>query len=147
MTLSKVKEFYRVSYDPEKSEPIPIQGGTYYVGGIYYTYDFAKYGVDVFFDKFLQVDTLQFNRPFSGKIDGVSVGDTKEHVVKLKGEPLYKNEWLDFNNLHVGGRFSSNDKVEVWVYKSGHEGVGEELTYTFGLLSGKVRMIRSTNGN
>jgi hypothetical protein len=130
--LSKVKEFYGVSYDPQKSDP-PTPSG------IYYTYHFAKYGVYVFFDNFLQVATLRFDRPFSGKIDGVSVGDTKDEVVKLKGEPPTRFESPDLNNVHLGARLSLN---EAWVYK----GEGELLRYDLGSVSGKVQTILSTNG-
>jgi hypothetical protein len=131
--LSKVKEFYRVSYEPQKSDP-PTPSGVYYI------YDFEKFGVDVFFDNFLQVATLRFYRPFSGKIDGVSVGDTKKQVVKLKGEPLNKFQSPDFDQAEKNKHISLN---EAWVYKR----EGELLRYDFDSSNGKVRTILSSYGN
>jgi Protein of unknown function (DUF2845) len=137
-TLSKVKEFYHVNYDPQESGPrVP--------GGTYYAYHFPKYGVYVFFDNFLQVQTLRFDQPFSGKIGGVSVGDPKEQVVKLKGEPVSKSRSLDFEVLEraqKGQRISENN--EEWTYKQNER---EFVVYNFGSSSGKVQTIFSSHGN
>jgi hypothetical protein len=131
--LSKVKEFYRVSYDPQESGPrVP--------GSFYYAYDFPKYGVSVFFDNLLQVLTLRFDRPFSGKIDGISIGDTKEQVVKLKGEPLRKFQSPDFKKAQENKRTSLN---EVWVYES----ESEFFRCEFGSSSNKLQTILSSRGN
>jgi hypothetical protein len=79
--VSKVKEFYHVSFEPQIWEK-PSPGGTSY------QYHFAEYGVYVFFDASKNVQSLRFDRPFAGKIDGVTVGASKEEVVRLKGEPV-----------------------------------------------------------
>jgi hypothetical protein len=163
--LSRVKEFYRVSNDPEKHPPAP--------GKTQYVYHFVECGVWVFFDNALLVQTLRFDRPFSGKIEGVSVGNTKEELVKLKGEPLKKfrgipdaeqlddkkklaaeiidrlpdpapkrlvrNAFADVEALHALP-ISWN---EAWTYTGADRGL---LRYDIGSLRGKVQTIFSDKG-
>jgi hypothetical protein len=164
--LSKVKEFYRVGYDPEKSERPPP-------GGTSYTYHFSEYGVWIFLSSSQQVQTLRFDKPFAAKIDGVAVGDTKEMVITLKGEPLRKFQGLPdlevsenrkkriaeiIENLPdrspkelVRKAFSDIEALhalplswnEAWVYSKAE---GELRRYDFGSLSGKVQTILSDHG-
>jgi hypothetical protein len=79
-SVTKVKEFYGIASDPQKT-------GQTLPGTAFYQYYFPQYGVWVFLDDHLLILSLRFDRPFSGKIGGIAVGDRKEDVRLAKGEP------------------------------------------------------------
>jgi hypothetical protein len=165
--LSKVKEFYRISAEPQMADkPTP--------GGSYSSYHFTEYGVYVFFDAARNVQTLRFDRPFAGKIDGVAIGATKEEVVRLKGEPVKEFQGLPdmsvfqerkkrqqslIENLPdpapkelVRKAYAEIDAINAlpfvyetaWIFKSSDRGF---LRYDFGAFSSKVETILSDRGN
>ena len=49
-------------------------------------------GIRVFFNKAGLVETIRFEAPFAGSVDGVKLGDTERKVRELKGKPI-KNPW------------------------------------------------------
>jgi len=56
-------------------------------GGTTYQYSLPDLGVWIFFDSRLRVSSLRFNKPYAGKVAGVAIGDDKDHVRRLLGEP------------------------------------------------------------
>ncbi|MBA5689807.1 hypothetical protein [Rugamonas apoptosis] len=166
-SILTVKEHYKINYEPqmyEKATP----------GGTYYNYHLTEYGIYIFLDASKNVLSLRFDAPFSGKIDGVSVGDTKENVVKLKGEPLKQFEGLPDTEVIEGRKKralliienlpdpASKDQVRkafseieairalplpfetAWMFKGNERGF---LRYDFGSISSKVESILSDRGN
>jgi hypothetical protein len=84
-SLDKVKQFYRIPVDPQKSEPpTPYR----------YLYHLGQYGVWVFFDEQLRVSNLRFDAPFRGQIGGVAIGDAAARVLSLRGEPTHQLQGL-----------------------------------------------------
>lgn len=80
-SLARVQAFYKITSEPQAT-PRPTRGS------YYYSYHLPQYGVWVFFDSEKRVQSLRFDHPFAGKIEGVSIGDSKTEVLKLKGEPV-----------------------------------------------------------
>ena len=79
-SVEQVKEFFKITEDPTHSASLAP-------GGPSYTYHFPAYGIYIFFDDAKLVRTLRFEPPFTGKVEGVSIGDSKDQILKLKGEP------------------------------------------------------------
>ncbi len=80
--VSKVQGFYGITFEPTKDTTPSTE----------YRYHFPEYGVWVFFNANRLVTTLRFERPFSGKIAGIGIGDSKEEVRRMRGEPLRQFE-------------------------------------------------------
>jgi hypothetical protein len=78
--IAKVKEFYGIASDPEKLSKVTP-------GMTSYQYHFEQYGVWVFLDDRLLVNSVRFDRPFAGKIGGVAIGDDKDAIRHVKGGP------------------------------------------------------------
>lgn len=134
-SIAKVKEFFQISEDPKRLEQ-PTPGGTYY------SYRFPAYGIYIFFDDAKLVKSLRFDPPFAGKIDGVSIGDTREQVLSLKGEPTKRFEGLpDKQAIENGG--PAFLRMEAWLYKISEQ---RGLRYHFGSQSKKVVVIISDEG-
>lgn len=47
-------------------------------------------GVRVFFNKAGIVETIRFDLPFAGSIDGIKLGDSEKKVREMKGKPIKK---------------------------------------------------------
>ena len=165
-SLAKVQGFYQITREPQAaSRPRP--------GSYYSSYHLQQYGVWVFFDNGKKVQSLRFDHPFAGKIEGVSVGDSKTDVIKLKGEPARQFEGLpDFEILEsrkkrkieiienlpdpspkelVRKAFGEITQIDsrpptfnvAWLYQSTERKL---LRYDFGSLSGKVQSILTDRG-
>ena len=79
-SIDAVRKQYGLSADPA-----PLARNT--PGGSAYQYNLVERGMFIFFDAGGRVASMRFNRPFRGKIGGVAVGDSKDAVRKLRGEP------------------------------------------------------------
>ncbi len=165
-SLDAVKKFYRVSREPTaESKPQPTSP--------HFFYRFPQYGVWVYFDSGKKVQLLRFEHPFAGKIDGVSIGDAKQDVLKHKGEPARqvqglpdaealtyrkKRELEIIENLPdpaskelVRAAFKECEQIRsrplpfnnAWLYKVPGR---ELLRYDFGSLSDKVQTILTDKG-
>jgi hypothetical protein len=78
--VEAVKQHFRLDAEPFKyPKPTP--------GGAAYHYQLADRGVWIFFDNALRVTNMRFNAPFAGKVGDVAVGDSKEAVRRVHGEP------------------------------------------------------------
>jgi hypothetical protein len=79
-TIDAVRKQYGLSADPA-----PLARKT--PGGTAYQYSLVERGIFVFFDAGGRVASMRFNRPFAGRIAGVAIGDSKDKVRALRGEP------------------------------------------------------------
>ena len=91
-TLASVKEYYRIGPDPQVVEK-PSAGGSYFI------YQLREYGVTVYFDENKLVQDLRFERPFAGKVAGLSIGEDKSQVTSAYGEPVRKTQALPDTEL------------------------------------------------
>jgi len=165
-SLSKVKKFFQITEEPKQAER-PI------LGGFRYSYHFPAYGIYIFFDSAKLVQTLRFDSPFVGKIEGISIGDSKEKILRLKGEPVKRFDGFpDTDSLESRKKRkteiienlpdpSSKELVrkafaqiveidhlpfpytEAWLYKSNERAL---LRYDFSSSSGKVVTVLSDKG-
>lgn len=164
--VDKVKKFYKISSDPERwARPAP--------SGAAYQYHFPEYGVWVFFDSNLHISSFRFDHPFAGKIGGIAICDTKDQVLRIKGEPERKSEGLTDQEAHEKRRrveseiinaltdpapkqmvikaFQEITQVDAsppvfctaWIYNVGAPAFER---YDFGSLSGNVQTILSGHG-
>lgn len=164
--LLRVKEFYRISAEPKLLEKLPP-------GVTGYFYHFPEYGVYIYFNGNKNIIAMQFGRPFSGKIERISVGDAKEYVASIHGEPVKKAQGLLDVDLiesrkkrkleiveslpdpspkdQIRKAFLAIDEVNslpvtfstAWVFKSRE---GANIRYDIGSTSNKVQTIMSDNG-
>jgi len=81
-----VTHFQRLRSFSNYEEPSKLRGR--FLAGFRYSYHFPAYGIYIFFDSAKLVQTLRFDSPFVGKIEGISIGDSKEKILRLKGEPV-----------------------------------------------------------
>jgi hypothetical protein len=104
-TLASVKKFYRIASAPRKWEnPTPE--------GTAFDYHFPQYGVWVFFDDKLLIKGLRFDAPFQGRVDGIGIGDSADHLRSVKGEPA-----LRFPGLPTS--LVASEDLTAWVYDPG----------------------------
>jgi hypothetical protein len=79
-TVEAVRKQYGLSADPAKmARTTP--------GGTASQYALVERGIWIFFDAGGRVASMRFNRPFAGKVGGIAVGDSKDTVRRLRGEP------------------------------------------------------------
>lgn len=159
-SVARVKEVLQIAEDPKPlAFPSPES-----------KYSYQLSGVHIFFDSAMLVSTLQFNWPFAGMIDEISIGDSKETVLRLKGEPAKRiRGWPDdtfrkrrkaeivenlpdpspkalirkaFSQIAEIDRLPTPD-TEAWLYNSSERAL---LRYEFNLQSGKVVAVLSDKG-
>ncbi len=165
---SKVARFYRIDSAPELAYELQTSDGKERV----YQYHLSEYGVWVFFDSELQVQSLRFEAPFKGAIGGVLVGSMKADVMRLKGRPSSEINGLPDEEFiseklarkrrliellpdpaskgSVRGAFEAilgiEDEIvpinEAWIYKNGRF----FSRFEFGSRSGRVQVILSNHG-
>jgi hypothetical protein len=87
--VAMVKAFYGIHVDPGKFPAVKL-GLVPYEGPTAYQYHFGQWGVWVFFDKDLHVNTIRFDPPFAGKIGGIALGDTVDRIRRVRGEPAHQ---------------------------------------------------------
>lgn len=92
--IEKVKKFYGVNHEPMKMVRITPNGSVA-------RYHFPEYGVWVFFDENTRIKVLRFDRPFTGKIGRIAIGDSMETVRQTWGEPLRVIRGLPDQDLHA----------------------------------------------
>jgi hypothetical protein len=164
--VTKVKEFYGIAFAPKKLDK-PWPSGTAFL------YHFREYGVWVFFDSNLRIQSLRFDAPFGGKIGGIAIGDTKDQVRRVKGEPMRRFDGtLDAEALATRKRrkldildglpdpapkeqvlrafkeiagldASPIPRATAWVFNPGSPSF---VRYDFGSLSGRVQTIFANCG-
>jgi len=78
--VTTVKQLYGIADGPKEMEHTTP-------GGTSFQYHLEEYGVWVFFDNRMLVNSLRFDAPFRGKIAGVAIGDTSDQVRSVNGEP------------------------------------------------------------
>jgi hypothetical protein len=79
-TVEAVRKQYGLGADPAKmARTTP--------GGTASQYALVERGIWIFFDAGGRVASMRFNRPYAGKVGGVAVGDSKDTVRRLRGEP------------------------------------------------------------
>jgi len=79
-SVDAVKRYFNVDSPPQPMKTVTP-------GGSAYQYHFADRVVWVFFDENQRLTVLRFERPYSGKIGGIAVGDSREQVRRALGEP------------------------------------------------------------
>lgn len=83
-SLEKVKEFLRITDDPE-----PIKDSTSdYPGKAAYQYKLSQRGIWIFFDRVPRVSMLRFDKPFSGSVYGIRIGYSRDQLDALFGKPV-----------------------------------------------------------
>ena len=83
-SIAMTKQFYGVSDDPLPfHKPSRLPGNN--LPGSYYR--FTDIGVRVFFDPQGVVDTVRYDAPFSGSLDGISIGVKRDAMIASKGQP------------------------------------------------------------
>lgn len=85
-SFAKVKDFYGLKFDPPKSDSSAA-----------YEYLLDQIGVWIFFDDEKRIDTLRFQKPFTGKFDEVGIGDNFQHMMEKRGEPDHKMPGLFYS--------------------------------------------------
>lgn len=165
---SKVATFYRLDAPPELAYELETSDGKERV----YQYHLGKYGVWVFFDSGLQVQSFRFEAPFKGAIGGVLVGSLKADVMRRIGRPSKETSGLPDEEFiseklirkrqlierlpdpasksSVREAFETILKIEnevvpnneAWIYKNGRI----FYRYEFGSRSGRVQVILSNHG-
>ena len=113
-SVAKVKEYFQIAEEPKPADR---------VGAPEYTYHFPAYGIYIFFDVAKRVKTLRFESPFSGAIDGISVGNSKERVLKLKGEPTKRMEGMPDKTVSLESRL----KLKADIIENLPDSVPKEL--------------------
>ena len=91
-SISKVKEYFDISYDI-------IKEGDDATHGMWY-YHFEEKGIWYFFDTAYNVRTIRYEAPFKGEVDGIMIGDSSQKVRNLKGEPN-RTFWFGFNSAWI----------------------------------------------
>jgi hypothetical protein len=99
--FSKVKAYYGIN-----SDPTPLLGPSSHP----YYYHVRQYGVWIFFDKEKKVKMMRFDKPFSGAMNGISIGTSEKVLHDTLGEPQIR-----LQGLNLKGRRSTG-----WSYKGGH---------------------------
>jgi hypothetical protein len=79
-TVDTVRKQYGLSADPVK---LPRAAP----GGAALQYSLLERGIVVLFDAGGRVSSMRFSRPYAAKVGGVAIGDSKDSVRKLRGEP------------------------------------------------------------
>ena len=79
-TVDAVRKQYGLSADPTK---LPRTAP----GGAAAQYSLVERGIVIVFDAGDRVASLRFSRPYAAKIGGVAIGDSKDTVRRLRGEP------------------------------------------------------------
>ena len=79
-SLEAVKRQFGIDANPTRQANVTP-------GGTAYQYSLPDMGVWIFFDSRLRVSSLRFNKPYAGKVAGVGIGDSKDSVRRLLGEP------------------------------------------------------------
>jgi hypothetical protein len=79
-TVDAVRKQYGLSADPAK-----LPRAT--PGGAASQFSLVERGILIVFDSGGRVTTMRFSRPFAGKVGGVAIGDGKDTVRKLRGDP------------------------------------------------------------
>jgi hypothetical protein len=79
-TVDAVRKQFGLSADPVK-----LPRAT--PGGAASQYTLVERGIVVQFDGGGRVSSMRFHRPYVGKLGGVAIGDSKDTVRRLRGEP------------------------------------------------------------
>jgi hypothetical protein len=79
-TVDAVRKQYGLSADPAKAARTTP-------GGTASQYGLVERGIWIYFDGGGRVIGMRFVRPYAGKVGGVSIGDGKDTVRGLRGEP------------------------------------------------------------
>lgn len=89
--VQTVKNALKTDLDPEPMENTSPPGFTNLNAGKTVLFLRTK-GIRVFFNKAGVVETIRFEPPFAGSVDGIKLGDSEKKVRDLKGKPI-KNPW------------------------------------------------------
>lgn len=89
--IETVKNALKTNLDPEPMENMSPSGFTNLNAGKTVLFLRTK-GIRVFFNKAGVAQTIRFEPPFAGSINGVKLGDTEKKVRDVKGKPI-KNPW------------------------------------------------------
>jgi hypothetical protein len=81
-SITRVKAYYQTEAEPTRMSTALSASPTIY------QYHFPDYGVWVFLDASLQVQSLRFEAPFRGSVGGIAVGASADDLRRQKGEPL-----------------------------------------------------------
>lgn len=73
-------------------------------------YEFKEYGIRVFFDMEGRFKSFTFNKPYSGKIGGIRIGDSLDTIKKIKGAPQ-KNDSGSIIYNSAGGVFYNYETI------------------------------------
>ncbi len=88
--VAMVKAFYGIHVDPKKYPTVKL-GPVAYEGPTAHQYHFSQWGVWVFFDKDLQVNTIRFDPPhLPGRSAESPLGDTVDRIRRVRGEPTHQ---------------------------------------------------------
>ena len=131
-SIEMTKRFYNVSENPL---PFHMQSrlSDNYPPGSYYR--FVDIGVWVFFDPQGQVDTVRYDAPFSGSLDGVYIGEKRDVMIAKKGKPdrefegmlsMDKEALEEKINGIVDSRYGSISKDELRTVLAQIDGVKED---------------------
>jgi len=124
-SLSKIQSFYKIDIQPAPFDAEIAQDQRI---PYHYRYHFNKVGVWIFFDIKKRLQSLRFDFPFAGKIQGVSIGMSRAEVLNHKGEPTEKFEFGD---------------GESWIYNNPK---GKILRYDIDSSTNKVSCIITDTG-
>lgn len=114
-SVDKIKEFYRLSADPQKLPSIVDRTS-------YYLYHLEQSGIWVFFDETKQVSGMKFEAPFTGRVGDIGIGDTAGRVRLWRGEPLVEDYAFPETASHniawiydpaIRYEFGQDDKVQT----------------------------------
>jgi hypothetical protein len=78
-TVDKVQEAYQTKLEPEPTENAAARGTT--------SLRLKTKGVWFFFNREGKIYTIRLEAPFTGKINGVKIGDTASKMLKVLGKP------------------------------------------------------------
>jgi hypothetical protein len=78
-TADKVQEAYQTKLEPEPTENAAARGTT--------SLRLKTKGVWFFFNREGKIYTIRLEAPFTGKINGVKIGDTASKMLKVLGKP------------------------------------------------------------
>jgi hypothetical protein len=79
-TLDKVREIYKTDKQPEPYKTTIEEGKT--------ELRLRTKGVWFFFDKDNKIYTIRLDAPFAGAINGVRIGDSREKMMDVLGQPI-----------------------------------------------------------
>lgn len=123
-SVDKVKEFYKISSDPQKLDKITPAGTVF-------QYYLPRYGTWVFFDNRLVVSGVRFDAPFYGAIHGVKIGANENDVRSLMGPPANT-----FQSPQIVPAIGGPKPVTAWVYEP-----GTPAFVRYDMLDGRVHTI------